>query len=216
MSRLPGKERRRMASPATFSLSGRSARMSRVALMLALLVLLVPGCALTTATSLEAEVAAVELRGLGLLDQTLAVALCVSNPTDAGLSFRRVAAALEIAGAPLVEGASEAPVQLPPRSSVVVPFTVTTTVRNLGAQLLDVVGSGGVEEYRVRGRVQLDGTLPVTLPFSRSGRLDLIAVGTRMLSLPGQLNLLATGTRLLEDSAAAASSDTRCGKVALF
>ncbi len=189
--------------------------MSRVALMLALLVLLVPGCALTTATSLEAEVAAVELRGLGLLDQTLAVALCVSNPTDAGLSFRRVAAALEIAGAPLVEGASEAPVQLPPRSSVVVPFTVTTTVRNLGAQLLDVVGSGGVE-YRVRGRVQLDGTLPVTLPFSRSGRLDLLAMGTRMLSLRGQLDLLATGTRLLADSAAAAASDTRCGRVVAF
>lgn len=186
--------------------------MSRIAPMLALLV---SGCALATASSLEVEVAAVELRGLGLLDQTLAVALCVSNPDDAALSFRRVAMALEIAGAPLVEGTSAAPVRLPPRSAMLVPFTVTTTVRNLGSQALDVLTSGGVE-YRVRGRVQLDGGLALTLPFSRSGRLDLIAMGTRMLSLPGQLDLLATGTRLLADSAAAASSGTRCGKVASF
>lgn len=200
-----------MVAPSA-SASFESSLMSRIAPMLALLV---SGCTLATATSLEVKVAAVELRRLGLLDQTLAVALCVSNPDDAAVSFRRVAVAFEIAGAPLAEGTSEAPVQLPPRSSVLVPFTVTTTVRNLGSQVLDVLSSGGVE-YRIRGRVQFDGGLAITLPFSRSGRLDLIAVGTRMLSLPGQLDLLATGTRLLEDSAAAASSDTRCGKVALF
>ena len=179
----------------------------------ALLAALAAGCALATATPPEVEVAAVELRGLGLLDQALGVTLCVSNPNDAELSFRRVTVALEVAGAPLAESASETPVRLPPRSSVLVPFTVATTVRNIGPQLLDVVSTGGVD-YRVRGRVQLDGALPITLPFSRGGRLDLLAAGARLLSLRGQLDLLAGGTRLLADAAAAAASDTRCGRVA--
>ena len=177
------------------------------------LVLLVAGCALATATPPEVEVAAVELRGLGLLDQTLGVTLCVSNPNDTELSFRRVTVALEVAGTPLAASVSDAPARLPPRSSVLVPFTVTTTVRNLGPQVLDVVRSGGVE-YRLRGGVQLDGILAITLPFNRAGRLDLFGAGVRLLTLRGQLGLLATGTRLLADTAAAAASDTRCGRVA--
>ena len=179
----------------------------------ALLAALTAGCALATATPPEVEVAAVELRGLGLLDQALGVTLCVSNPNDTELAFRRVTVALEVAGSPLAESASETRVRLPPRSSVLVPFAVATTVRNIGPQLLDIVSTGGVE-YRVRGRVQLDGALPVTLPFSRGGRLDLLAAGARLLSLRGQLDLLAGGTRLLADTAAAAASDTRCGRVA--
>ena len=178
----------------------------------AVLAALVTGCVLASATPPGVEVAAVELRGLGVLDQSLGVTLCVSNPNDTELSFRRVTVALEVAGASLAESTSEVPVRLPPRSSVLVPFTVATTVRNLGPQLLDVVRTGGVE-YRVRGRVQLDGALPVTLPFSRGGRLDLVAEGMRLLSLRGQLDLLANGTRLLADAAAAAASDTRCGRV---
>ena len=177
------------------------------------LALLAGGCALATVTPPEVEVAAVELRGLGLLDQALGVTLCVSNPNDTELSLRRVTVALEVAGAPLADSASEALVRLPPRSSVLVPFTVATTVRNLGPQVLDVVRTGGVE-YRVRGRVQLDGALGITLPFGRGGRLDLLSAGARLLTLRGQLDAIAAGTRLLADTAAAAASDTRCGPVA--
>lgn len=176
------------------------------------LAVLVAGCALATATPPTVEVADVELRGLGLLDQTLGVTLCVSNPNNTELSFRRVTVALEVAGAPLADSASDALVRLPPRSSVLVPFRVVTTVRNLGPQVLDVLRSGGVD-YRLRGGVQLDGALAITLPFSRGGRLDLLAAGMRLFTLRGQVGLLATGTRLLADTAAAAS-DTRCGRVA--
>ncbi len=159
-----------------------------------------------------AEVAAVELRGLGLLDQALGVTLCISNPNARELSFRKITVALEVANAPLAESTSEAPLRLPPLSSVLVPFTVSTTVRNLGPQLWGVVRSGGVE-YRLQGNVQLDGALAINVPFSRVGRLDLLTAGARLLSLQGQLDLLAKGARLLADTAAAAASDTRCGKV---
>ena len=174
------------------------------------LALMMAGCALVPSTPPEVEVAGVELRGLGLLDQAFGATLCVSNPGDAVMSARRVTAALEVADAPLAEVASDAPVRLPPRSSVLVPLTVATTVRNLGPQLLEAVSTGGVD-YRVSGGVQLDGALPITVPFSRRGRLDLLAAGSRLLSLRGQLDLLASGARLLTDTAATASG-TRCGR----
>ncbi len=112
----------------TFTYLGRDGLMRYIALSLALLI---TGCALATATPPKVEVAAVELRGLGLLDQTLGVTLCVTNLNNTELDFRRVTVELEVAGAPLAESASETPVRLPPRSSVLVPFTVATTLRSL-------------------------------------------------------------------------------------
>jgi LEA14-like dessication related protein len=143
--------------------------------------LLGAGCTLLTATPPEVEVQQVELRGGSLLDQDLAVSLCVTNPNDAELAFRRVVVAVDVSGAPLANSASDYDVRLPPRSSVLVPVTVVTTTRNLGPQLLGVLRTGGVD-YRMHGTVQLAGALAVTLPFSRSGRLDLLTAGGGLLA----------------------------------
>ena len=124
--------------------------------------------------------AAVQLRGVGLLDQTLGVTLCVTNPNASELAFRRIQVAVDAAGRPLAEGASEAPVRLPPQSSVLVPFTVVSTVRNLGPQLLGILATGSVE-YRVHGSITLD-TLGIAVPFSRSGRLGLLTAGRELLA----------------------------------
>jgi LEA14-like dessication related protein len=155
---------------------GRSRRIGAPALAL-----LAAGCTLLTATPPSVEVQAVQLRGVGLLDQSLAVALCVTNPNDAELGFRRVTVGVDVNGAPLAESTSEAGVRLPPRASTLVPFSVVTTVRNLGPQLLGVLRTGGVD-YRLHGTVQLTGALALTLPFSRSGRLDLLAAGQDALA----------------------------------
>ena len=143
--------------------------------------LLGAGCTLLTATPPQVEVQRVELRGGGLLDQVLAVSLCVTNPNDAELAFRRVAVAVDVSGAPLADSASDSDVRLPPRSSVLAPFTVVVTARNLGPQLLGVLRTGGVD-YRMHGTVQLTGALAITLPFSRSGRLDLLTAGGDLLA----------------------------------
>lgn len=138
------------------------------------------GCVLATAAPPQVEVASVRLRDAGLLDQTLDVTLCVTNPNASELAFRRIRVAVEAAGSPLAEGASGAPVRLPPQSSVLVPFTVVSTVRNLGPQLLGVLGTGTVE-YRVHGSITL-GTLGLAVPFSRSGRLGLLTAGRELLA----------------------------------
>lgn len=144
----------------------------------------------------------VELRGLGLLDQSFGVTLCVSNPNDAEPAFRRVTGALDVAGAPLAASASEAPVRLPPRSSALVPFAVATTTRNLSLQLLDVLLASGVD-YRPRGAVRFGGAPAVTVPFDRSGRFGPLDAGR---------GLLAAGRGLMAD--AVASRGSRCGAAA--
>lgn len=128
----------------------------------------------------QVEVAAVELRGVGLLDQTLGVTLCVTNPNNSELAFRRIQVAVDAAGSPLAEGASDTPVRLPPRASILVPFTVVSTVRNVVPQLLGVLSSGAVE-YQLHGFITLE-TLGITVPFSRSGRFRLLAAGRELLA----------------------------------
>ncbi len=141
----------------------------------------VSGCALASAAPPSVEVLNVRLTGIGLTGQQIATTLCVTNPNDADLAFRRVAVALDVSGLPLAEGASDLPVRLPPRSSTPVPFTVNTTVQNLGPQLLGVLRTGSLD-YRVHGSVSLGGALGIALPFSRSGRLDPLAGGLGLAS----------------------------------
>ncbi len=118
----------------------------------------------------------VQLTAIGLTEQQLAVTLCVTNPNASDLAFRRVSADIDVSGAPLAAGVSDLAVRLPPNASTVVPFTVVTTVRNLGPQLLGVLRTGSVD-YRIHGTVTLAGSFALTLPYSRSGRLDPLATG---------------------------------------
>ena len=150
----------RVASPAQPSQAARSIG------SVALVALLCSGCALVTATPPQVEVAAVGLRSAGLLDQVLAVTLCVTNPNSSELSFRRITVDVDAEGSPLAAGVSDTAVRLPPGSSVLVPFTVVRT---------------GALDYRLHGTVTLD-TLGITVPFSRGGRLDLLASGPGMLA----------------------------------
>ena len=134
------------------------------------------GCALTAANPPSIDVLSVDLVGVGLTEQQLAVTLCVTNPNASDLTFRRVSADLDVSGSPLATGVSDLAVRLPALSSAVVPFTVVTTVQNLGPQLLGVLRTGSVD-YRIHGMVTLQGGLPLTLPYSRSGELDPLATG---------------------------------------
>ena len=132
--------------------------------------LLAAGCALATASTPEVQVESLELREVGLLDQVLAVMLCVTNPNRSELAFQRVTMALDVAGLPFAAGASDLPVLLAPLESTAVPFTIATTIQNIGPQLLAVARDGALD-YRLHGTVTLTGALRVTLPYSRSGQL---------------------------------------------
>ncbi len=145
-------------------------------LILLLAAAAIPGCALLTNALPSAEVTDVRLTGVGLVEQRLAVTLCLTNPNRSALGFSHATADLDVAGALLAAGESDAAIQLPPLSSTAVPFTVLATTQNIGTQLLAVIQSGGVD-YRLHGSVTLQGGLGLTIPYSRSGRLDLLGSG---------------------------------------
>ncbi len=165
--------------------------------VLAGFLLLGTGCTLIGATRPQIEVASVELRRIGLLEQSLRVGLCAFNPNDQDFAFRRIIVALDVADAPLAEGITETAVLLPPHQSVLIPFDVATTTRNIPPQLLSTLLAGAVE-YRLHGSVQLAGSLGITIPFSRQGRLDFLSAGPALL--------LAAGQTLLADRAAPRST----------
>ena len=139
------------------------------------------GCALAIDPPPSVDVLDVRLVGFGLEEQQLATTLCVTNRSASTLAFRRVSVVLDVSGSPLAAGTSELPVSLAPLSSTPVSFTVVTTVRNLGPQLLDILRSGSLD-YRVHGSVAPNGAFGLALPYSRSGRLDLLAGGFELAS----------------------------------
>ena len=155
-------------------------RRGRAVLMLALAAGL-SACGLATGISPTVEVMGVRSVGIELTEQQLETTLCITNPNPNRIGFRSVTADLDVSGAPLASGTSATAVDLPPASSTVVSFTVRTTVRNVGPQLLAILREGSLD-YQIHGTVSLNGALGLTLPFARSGRLDLLEGGLALAS----------------------------------
>lgn len=133
-------------------------------------------CAEPEATSPTVAVTDVHLMEVGFPKQLLAGTLCVTNSNGIALDTRRVTTTLDVAGSELLSGANDAPVHLAPRSSTLVPFSVSTTVENLGPQLLAVSPSGEIA-YRLHGTVAIDQLGGIALPYGKSGRLAALTFG---------------------------------------
>ena len=104
--------------------------------------------------------------------------LCATNPNRIELDFVRVGFALDVSGAKLADGASEAPIRLPPSSSTLVPIAVMMTDLNLGQQPLAILTTGSIS-YRLDGAVTL-AALPIPIPFSRTGDLSVLGAGLQV------------------------------------
>ncbi len=181
-------------------------RMRGAAALLAGFLLLGTGCALLGAARPQIEVASVELRRVGLLDQSLRLGLCAYNPNNQEFAFRRIDVALDVADTPLAQGVTDSVVLLPPHQSVLIPFDVATTTRNVPAQLLGTLVAGAVE-YRLHGSVQLAGSLGISLPFSREGRLTLLNAAPALV--------VAAGQTLLADRAAPGNAGCGSSRIGL-
>ena len=157
------------------------ARYSLLYLPMILVAVGLGGCAIITSTPPTVGVLNVQLTALGITEQRIATTLCVTNPNPNTLSFKHVSVALDISGQPFGMGATDLPVVLPPQSSVAVPFTVVTTVQNLGPQFLGTLQNGSIG-YRVHGAVTLQGSLGLVLPFSGSGQINPLTSGIALVA----------------------------------
>ena len=154
----------------------------RVPRAMLLLGLAVQGCAVQPP---RIDVLQARLSSLGVLDQQLQVQLCVSNPNQRELAFSRVTANVAIGGERLAVAVNDTPVTLAPLGSVAVPFTVTTTTRNLGDQLASILGSGAIR-YEVSGVVVLRDFSVIGIPYSVSGRVTPQMVAGRLIGMAGE------------------------------
>lgn len=174
---------------------GRTGMAARAAVPAILSLATLAGCALVSATPPQADVVQVRLRAADVLHQVLDLSLCITNPNDNALAFRRVRVALDVAGASIADADTVVPVLLPPHASTLVPVSVVTTALAAGAGLAQVFQTGGIE-YRVHGSVQLEGALGITLPFSRKGRLDVLSAANLALADPATPRNAACGPSL--------------------
>lgn len=155
----------------------------RAPITVGLLCFAMQGCA--TVQPPKVDVLQARLSAIGILDQRLEVQLCVSNPNDRELAFSKVTANVAIGGERLASVVSATPVTLPPLASVALPFTVSTTTRNLGDQLGSIFGSGAVR-YTVSGVVVLRDFSLIGIPYSVAGQVTPQMVAGRLIGMAGE------------------------------
>ena len=148
-----------------------------------LLCIAVQGCA--TVQPPKVDVLQAQISTIGILDQRLQVQLCVSNPNNRELAFSKVTANVAIGGERLASAVNDTPVTLPPLSSVTLPFTVSTTTRNLGDQLGSIFNSGAVR-YTVYGVVVLRDFSLIGIPYSVAGQVTPQVVAGRLIGIAGE------------------------------
>ena len=109
----------------------------------------------------------------------------MSNPNNRELAFSKVTANVAIAGEHLASAVNDTPVTLPPLSSVTLPFTVSTTTRNLGDQLGSIFNSGAVR-YTVSGVVVLRDFSLIGIPYSVAGQVTPQMIAGRLIGMAGE------------------------------
>lgn len=138
-------------------------------------------CAMLSATSPTIAVADIRLTGIGLLEQSVLLTLCVTNPNHTELDFERVHFVLNVSGSAIARGTSEIPTRLPPTASTMVPIAITTTDRNLRSQILSTLQTGSIA-FSLDGRVTL-ACVPFPISFNKAGDLSLLSAGLQLAAV---------------------------------
>ncbi len=117
----------------------------------------------------KVSVAEIDIKHLGLFEQSFDVGLRVANPNAFDLEIEALEFEFELNGRPFAGGQSEVPIRIPAASSTVMQVEALTRSMNLLKQfeaLPDVLKRGA--DYRIKGRFKTD-KLPGWVPFDHSG-----------------------------------------------
>jgi LEA14-like dessication related protein len=137
------------------------------------LVLLAGGCALVPKfEEPHLQVVEVELLRGNLLQQELRVRMNVRNPNKRELAVRSIQYEVQLAGEAFAHGESGRNFIVPANGET--QFDVSVTA-NAAAAVLRLLGGGRRDaiEYRINGKVTLDGGLMRNVPFDQKGEFRL-------------------------------------------
>ena len=123
-------------------------------LLLAVLILILAGCALWQREPLRVSVAGIEpLQGQGL-EARFAVQLRIQNPNDKPLSFDGVSIDLDLAGTSFASGVSDQSGSVPRFGEIVIAVPVTVPALAMVRQALALTRSERSKiDYEIRGRL---------------------------------------------------------------
>lgn len=138
-----------------------------------ILIVTLTGC--ITAQSVKAP--RIALGNVRLLDskglvQRLQIELLVANPNDFDIPLTGLQFTMQLNGLDFANGLSNARVTLPRLGEAVVPVTVTVSILAVLQQVQAVSESTGLE-YKITGEVFIDHVLVGTVPFEKSGKLEM-------------------------------------------
>lgn len=149
-----------------------------VSLLSLLAVLLVTACAsLEDALPPQVSLADVRLLQPGILEQELEVDLLVRNPNNFDLPLEGMTFDLTLNGQHFAEGFTNESVTIPRLGQARVPVTASTSFLDIVQQVMGFARGGGKLDYEINGLAYLRGITTRTVPYQKSGRLQLLPEG---------------------------------------
>jgi LEA14-like dessication related protein len=105
-------------------------------------------------------------------EQPVRLSFHATNPNDRAIAVRRIDCDLEVGGKHFASGQTDGSFTLPPLGAVDFDLNVTANVNTVLAALIGGLGNHSVD-YRVYGRVLLQGGLMHSIPFDQQGKVRL-------------------------------------------
>jgi LEA14-like dessication related protein len=117
-------------------------------------------------------VTAVVIGGGNSQAQQIRLTFHATNPNDRAIAIRSIECNLELEGAAFAQGTTDAAFTLPALGEADFDLNVTANLNSVLAALAGGFGHHTVD-YRVYGKVHLQGGVVRTIPFDQQGRLRL-------------------------------------------
>jgi LEA14-like dessication related protein len=149
-------------------------RPALVTILLASMLAALSGCAsmLPKLTAPTLVITGVQIGGGNLQQQQVKLTFHATNPNDRAIPIRSIECNLELQGTPFAQGATDAPFILPPLGEIDFDLNVTANLNTVLGLLAGGFSRHNVD-YRVYGKVHLQGGVLRTIPFDQKGRVRL-------------------------------------------
>ncbi len=128
----------------------------------------------------KVSLADVKLVSAGLLEQRYRLSLRVQNPNGVAIPVSGLDYRVELGGSEFARGVSASSFSLPANGEDLVEIDVSTNLLDSARQVYALIKSGDKSvDYNLSGNVKVDLPFVNSLPFSRSGQVDLTGINAR-------------------------------------
>ena len=145
-------------------------------LLIPALLMLLSGCSVLRGQleTPQVSLSNVSLVNAGLIEQTFRLTLRVRNPNDVPIPVKGLDYSVRLSGNDFARGLTPRDFTLPAGGEELVDVDVTTNLLDVGRQLLSIIESQQSNvDYEVTGKLRVDLPFVNSLPFSRSGTVNL-------------------------------------------